>query len=57
MSVFADNSNSFAMISEPLIFRILPKLVGTFFVAFGIYNLFCGARVLQAINELRRETA
>jgi hypothetical protein len=55
MAAFADNSNSFGMYSEPLIFRMLPKFVGGFFIVFGIYNIFCAARVLQAIKELRQE--
>jgi hypothetical protein len=55
VAIDAFTANSFSVASEPLIFRVLPKIVGGAFIAFGIYNLFCSVRVIQAINQLRKE--
>lgn len=36
-------------------FGVFPKIIGSIFIAIGIYTLFRSARVLQAVNELRQE--
>lgn len=42
--------------SDPF-FGVFPKIIGGIFIAVGVYMIYSGARVLQAINQLRQKVS